>query len=384
MASSPSSSSPTTTPKSLQRLLHDAFTPYITNGKTKPDCCNLFRPIFGSERALLECSSTLFHPTTVEKLEASEPDVTTAQRILDVLAYQRRDVERGMSEILPSSPYEGLEYREKLKECDRLGSEIKEADRQRSLLKIYETNKSDYDRLSVLLPRLQIEAERAGEEKRSKEHQLHRKRLRRDVLEEEASERELRREERAERRNRREMDGIDTRPLMDPPDPRRPAAVGRGRVVRRIREVEIPDLMADIQELETDILALERVLTEFRKTRDRVTELNDYLARTVPPTLDESQEKNNIRRMRMLRTSLQDRSPRMFTHLLRDKPEGYVKHEKDFDEFYELIDSGVCPCGMPFSEHLVLITQFPKESDQLEARLTRFAEAHAEVDQESN
>uniref|UniRef100_A0A7S3LE47 Uncharacterized protein n=1 Tax=Amphora coffeiformis TaxID=265554 RepID=A0A7S3LE47_9STRA len=358
------------TPNSLRPLFRSSFTPYLANGKKEKSCCNSFRPFFGCDTALGECSSTLFQLTVVTKEDADEPDTRTAQRILDAVQYQRRDLE-SIREILPSSPYEGLEFREKLKELDKLGAEIHEAERQYSLLNQYATKKAEHHRLSDVLPHMQAQAEQAGEEKTRKEHQLHRKRLRMQVLEEEASDRQLRREQRAERRHHRELEGVDQERLL-PPQQRR-----GGGMIRRIREVEIPDLKVDIEVLEKDISELERTVEEFRHTRDRVRDLNAYLTQTVPPELDENQEEICRRRLRQIRVGLMERSPRMFKYLLEGKPEDYEQHEKDFDDLYELVDSGSCPCGAPFSAHLVLLTPYPEESDRFEELLSDFAEDNA-------
>lgn len=316
-----------------------------------------------------ECPSTLFSPPTISKVDDNEPDATTAQRILDALEYQRREFQRGLSDVLPSSPYEGLEFREKLKMLDKFGADIYEAERQRELLHQHATKKAEHHRLSDLIPRMQDDAERAGEEKSRKEHQLNRKRLRRQVLEEEASEREVRREERAERRRHREVvDGVDQERLLPPQRQ-------GGRAIRRIREVEIPSLDSDIEELEKEIGELEKTVEEFRRTRDRVRELNSFLTSHSPPVLDEYREENNRLRLRRIRASLIQRSPRMFKYLFSGVKEDHVQHEKDFDEFYELIDSGTCPCGMAFAEHLVLLKPFLKEAERLEEQLLDFVEA---------
>lgn len=364
----------TTTPKSLRPLLHAPFTPYITNGnEEKSRCNNCCRFLFRQEAAMEECPCSLFSPPTVEKLNQNETDATTAQRILDALEYQRREFQQGLRNILPKSPYEGLEFREKLKMLDKFGADIHEAQRKRELLNQYASQKAEHHRLHDLLPRMQADAERAGEEKSRKEHQLNRKRLRRQVLEEEASERQARREERAERRQRREMEGVDQESLL--PQPRRQG----GRVIRRIRDVEIPSLDSEIEELERDIAELEKTVEDFRRTRDRVRDLNEYLASHSPPDLDEYREENDRLRLGRIRASLIQRSPRMFNYLFADLPEDHVQHEKDFDEFYELIDDGHCPCGTAFSEHLVLVKPFPKEAERLEEQLFDFVEAEEDA-----
>lgn len=362
--------SPTTTPKSLRPLLQAPFTPYITNGNEEKSCCNnCCRFILSQEAAKEECPCSLFSPPTVEKLNENETDATTAQRILDALEHQRREIQQGLRNILPSSPYEGLEFREKLKMLDKFGADIHEAQRKRELLNQYASQKAEHHRLNNLLPRMQADAERAGDEKSRKEHQLNRKRLRRQVLEEEASERQARREERAERRQRREMEGVDQERLL----PQRRGAI------RRIREVEIPSLDAEIEELEKDVAELEKTVEDFRRTRDRVRDLNEYLSNHSPPDLDEYREENDRLRLGRIRASLSQRSPRMFNFLFKDLPEDHVQHEKDFDDFYELIDGGNCPCGTAFSEHLVLVKPFPKEAERLEEQLFDFVEDEEDV-----
>lgn len=360
---------PSSTPKSLRPLLHTPFTPYLANGKPEKRCCGAFRSQLGCDIALGECSSTLFQLSVVEKSDANEPDIQTAQRILDAIQDQRRDLE-SIREILPSSPYEGLEFREKLKELDGLGSQLHEAERQRSLRNQYAAQQAEHDRLSEMLPRMQSEAERATEERRRKEHQLNRKRLRIQVLHEEASDGQLRREERVERRRHRELQGVDREGLL----PRQNRGLGR---LRRVREVEIPNLQEDVEVLAKDIGELKRTMEDFYRTRDRVRELNAYLTRTVLPDLGDDQEQNDRGRLKRIRDALADRS-RMFNYLFRDKPEDHDQHEKDFDAFYELIDSGSCPCGAPLSAHVVLLTSYPKQSDRLEDLLYDFVEDHAD------
>jgi cell division septum initiation protein DivIVA len=342
------------TPMSLRPLVRYPFTPYITDGKTNDNCCNILRPMFGCEVSRQECTSALFRPPAIEKLEADESDLCTAQRILDALEYQRRDMEH-MAHILPSSPYEGLEFREKLKECDTLGSRILEIKTHRFKVTTYEKKKTEFERLGDLLPSLQSNAERAGPEKSRKEHQLHRKRLRRQVLEEEASARQQYLEEQVERR--RQVEGVDTEQLLGRP---------RGRTIRRLREVEIPSLGDEIKDLERDVRDLERTVEEYRRSKDTLRDLNAYLTSNIPGEMNVDDEESSRRRLREARLSLMDRSRRMFRYLLDGKPEDYETHEKDFDEFYESIESGCCTCGRSFVSHRVLLTHFTKESDKLE------------------
>ena len=320
----------------------------------------------GCETSLTECTSTLFRPIVVTKNGAEEPDARFGQRILNAIHDQRHDVER-IRDILPNSPYEGLEFREKLKELDRLGSEIHKAQQQCSLLHQYATQKAEHHRLSEDLSRRQVQAERAEKEKRRKEHQLRRKRLRMQVLQEQTTERQLRREETSRRRYHREPEGVDQERLL-------PSPPQGGGMIRRIRDVEIPDLQVDIEALEKDIRELDQTVEEFRRTRDRVHDLNAYLTRTIPPDLDENRIENLRQRLRQIRATLIERNPRMFNFLLEDTPEDYGRHEKDFDEFYELIESGCCPCGSPFSAHSVLLTPYMEESDKLEELLLDFVE----------
>jgi hypothetical protein len=72
----------TNVPKSVLRLVHNRVTPFISNGNEKGRrcccygyCCCCW--LSGCERPLEECSSSLFHPIQVEKVDSDESDVTT-------------------------------------------------------------------------------------------------------------------------------------------------------------------------------------------------------------------------------------------------------------------------------------------------------------------
>ena len=375
----------TETPKSLRPLLHNSFTPFLSNGEQRKTCCGACRSLLGYETALEKCSSSLFRPVQVEKLDADEPDVETAQRILDAIENLRNDLHETHN-ILPSSPYEGMEFREKLKELDRLGDRILEAEQQRASLVEYTKKKQEHERLRESLARQQVESERAAAEKRRKGHLLQRKTMRRQVLEEEASVRQLRREERAERRHRRELEGVNRERLLATQDSReRDAQVDDtesllpqhrgargGGVIRRIRDVEIPEISAEFDQLQKEISVLDQTINEYSKTKDQVRELEAYLTSTISPEFDFIRNENDRGRLAEIRRELLERSPRMFGHLLLDKPENHVSHEKDFDLFYESIDKGLCTCGTPFYEHLVLVSCCPNEASRLEDQLRKF------------
>ena len=366
----------TPAPKSLRPLLDAAsFFPFISNGASKRTSCNCIRYWMGCESALEECSSSLFCPTVIT-IDSEQHDVaiSRAKRILDAVEELRHDVQTIQASLLPTSPYEGLEFREQLKECDVLGASILQAKRQRSVWNQHAVQKEEHDRLQAVLPRLELQAEQANEEKIRKGRLLQRKRIRLQVLEEEASSnRRLRNtvERTARRCLQRELDGVSTERLL----PRQ----GASGTLDRINEEEIPSLAKEIQELEHAILSLELTIEEFRSTRDRQRELNACLGQTTPPKVNENNLEADRCRLRELREALIRRNPRMFRLLLEEKAETYIQHEQDFDEFLELIEAGMCTCGKAFADHLILLTPYGRKSDALEKTLREFVNTNEEA-----
>ena len=193
-------------PRNVKELLEQPFTQYISNGRMETSCLGKYCE---------ECNSPLFSPPTVEKLQISEDDKSTAGRILESVEWQRRDLDH-IQHLLPSSPEEGVEIRKKLRECDEAGKCVLAIKKHKEHVESFNQKKAKYQRLRTDLPRLQEEADIASQQKTDKEDELRVKKQRKQVLQAVATRQERERRARTQQLRQETLDTDITEPLLEP------------------------------------------------------------------------------------------------------------------------------------------------------------------------